>query len=250
MSASASSSQRIAVITGGTRGIGRAIALRFARGGVCPVMIHRSDQAAAEEALAEARALHPGAELHRADVSAAGDVERTFAEILERHSRIDVLVNNAFRGGRAPQKIHQLDPAAWREDLETNLTGPFLCSRAVLPAMIAAGHGRIVFIGSLAARGERGRGAYVVAKNGVIGLSRAIAAEYARDGITSNVVSPGYIEAGAFLRLDPGIRDAAVKRVPMGRAGTAEEVAEAVWYLASISAAYVTGQVLAVDGGA
>lgn len=244
-----SSTGRIALITGGTRGIGRAIALRFARGGATPVMTYRSDEAAAAEALGLARAIDPRAEVIRADVGAADQVSQLVQSVNATFGRIDVLVNNAFRSRPVPQKLHQTDPEAWSEDLAVNLTGPFLMTRAVLPAMIAQKQGRIVFIGSLAARGERGRAAYVVCKNGLIGMARAVAQEYAREGITANVVSPGYIAAGAFLRIDPAIQQAAIARVPAGRAGTAEEVAEAVWYVSSPEAGYITGQVLALDGG-
>ena len=140
--------------------------------------------------------------------------------------------------------------ADWTEDLTTNLTGPLILTRAVLPHMVSRNYGRIVFIGSLAMRGERGRVAYVTAKNGLVGLAKACAQEYARQGITANVVAPGYIEAGAFLRLPPPVREAAIAKVPQGRLGTADEVAELVHYLASPAAGYVTGQVIGIDGGA
>jgi NAD(P)-dependent dehydrogenase (short-subunit alcohol dehydrogenase family) len=115
--------------------------------------------------------------------------------------------------------------------------------------MVARRAGRVVFIGSLAMHGERGRAAYVTAKAGLAGLSRAVALEYARSGITSNVVAPGYLDAGAFLGLPPDVREAAEKRVPVGRLGRADEVAELVHYLTRPEAAYVTGQVLGIDGG-
>jgi NAD(P)-dependent dehydrogenase (short-subunit alcohol dehydrogenase family) len=116
--------------------------------------------------------------------------------------------------------------------------------------MRSRGRGRVVLIGSLAERGERGRAAYTVAKSGLVGLARVLAQEYARDGITANVVSPGFIDAGAFLNLSAEIREACARQVPAGRLGRAEEIAAAVAYLVGPDAAYTTGQVLAVNGGA
>jgi len=233
------------LITGGTRGLGLALAERFARGGLAPVCVYRSDHAAAEQALARLQALHPAARVLPADLSRPDEATR----VVDLVGAPRVLVNNAFRGGRPARKLHELDPAEWAEDLAHNLSGPFHMTRAVLPGMLASGVGRVLFIGSLAMHGERGRAAYVVAKNGVVGLSRAVALEYARDGITSNVIAPGYLDAGAFLRLPPELRAAAEKRVPVGRLGRAEEVAELAWYLAQPESGYLTGQVLGIDGG-
>jgi len=233
--------QRLAVVTGGTRGLGLAISRRLAREGLSVVMLYRKDEAAAEAALAEV----PGGRAERVDVSDETEVEAFAARL----GPAEVLVHSALRSGRPAAKTHELSPAAWREDLAVNLTGPFLVTRALIPGMLARGFGRVVFIGSLAMRGERGRVAYTVAKNGLVGLARTIAHEYARSGITANVVSPGFIEAGAFLRLDDKIREAAAAQVPMKRLGDPEEVAAAVWYLCGPGSGYTTGQVLEVDGG-
>jgi len=239
----------VAVVTGGTRGLGRAISVRLAEAGFTVRMLYRADEAAANEALEAVRAHSDGSSIHAVDVSDADAVERFAAETLEAHGAIDARVHSAVRTGRPAKKTHECPVNAWREDLDTNLTGPFMVSRAFLGAMKAQSHGRIVFIGSLAMRGERGRVAYTVAKNGIVGLARTIAAEYARAGITANVVSPGYIEGGAFLNLDEKIRAAAAKRVPRGTLGTPAEVADAVAYFCSPASGYTTGQVLCVDGG-
>lgn len=235
----------IALVTGGTRGIGRAIGARLAAAGFVPWLVYREDDVGA----AEARALIPTAEVVRADLADPAAVDRLVSELVRKCGRIDAVVHNAFKGGRPARKIHEVSIADWTEDLATNLTGPFLLTRAVLPHMVARKYGRVVFIGSLAMRGERGRAAYVTAKNGVVGLAKACAQEYARQGITANVVAPGYIDAGAFLRLPENVREAAKQKVPQGRLGTAEEVAELVGFLASPGSGYVTGQVIGIDGG-
>ena len=240
----------VAVVTGGTRGIGRAISLRLAREGVTVVMVYRNDDQAAQAALSDVAKLQPDAQIEKVDVSDAQAVDDLAARVHARHGGAEILVHAALRSGRPARKTHEVPVQAWREDLETNLTSAFLVSRAFLPAMIDGGHGRVVLIGSLAMRGERGRVAYSVAKNGLVGLARTMAQEYARNGITANVVSPGFIDAGAFLKLDDAIKDVARKRVPSRALGTAEQVADAVWYLVGPQAGYTTGQVLEVDGGA
>ena len=242
--------ERIAIITGGTRGIGRAISLDLARRGLVPVMVYRADREAAESALDEVRPHSEKARVEQTDVADPAQVADLVDRVTADLGGVDVLVHSAFRSGRPPKKTHEVPVDAWVEDIAANLTGPFLVARACLPSMLDRGAGRIVFIGSLAMRGERGRPAYVVAKNGIVGLAKAIAQEYAKDDITANIVSPGYIEAGAMLRLDETIRNRALKRVPARRFGQAEEIAEAVWYFCGPGGGYANGQVLSVDGAA
>lgn len=241
---------RAAIISGGTRGLGLAIAERLADAGFTPVMLYHQDHDAARIALERLRPKRPKAMAISCDVAEPAAVAEMMATVSAELAAIPVLVNNAFRSTGAPKKVHELDPEAWFSGITTNLSGAFVLTRAVLPSMLAERHGRIIFVGSLAARGEPGRAIYAAAKNGLIGLMKTIAKEYAQDGITSNMVSPGFMDAGAFLRLDQEVRDRAAKSVPMKRLGRAEEVAEAVAYFASPAAAYTTGQILGVDGGA
>ncbi len=241
---------RVALITGGTRGLGRSIAEALARAGHVPALIYREDSAHADAALQALAPLAPSARAYRADVSSPEDVEALVARVEAELGPPAVLVHAAFRSGRAAQKTHELDVTAWKEDLATNLDGAFLMARACLPAMIAARFGRLVLVGSLAARGEPGRVAYATAKAALAGLVRTLAQEYAADGITANVVSPGFLETGAFLRLDPQIQERALRRVPSRRAGRADEVAALIAHLASDEGGYLTGQVIEVDGGA
>jgi NAD(P)-dependent dehydrogenase (short-subunit alcohol dehydrogenase family) len=241
---------RIALITGGTRGLGLAIGHGLATAGRLPILVYLRDRASAEAAHASLLPLHPGVRILQLDVGDELAVGAAIAKIKEEIGPIEILINSAFRSGRSPKKVHELEPSAWREDLATNLDGPFLVTRAVLPHMVERNFGRIVFIGSFAARGEMGRVAYSTAKAALAGLSGTIAQEYARHGITSNVVSPGFIDAGAFNRLAPEIKERAVKRVPAQRAGTAEEIAGLVTHLAADASGYLTGQVIGVDGGA
>lgn len=240
----------VAIVSGGTRGLGLAISQRLARAGHTPAMLYRADEAAAAEALAQVQAVAPGALTVRADIAEPDSVARAVAEVEARLGAASVLVNNAFASTGAPRKVHELDPETWARGLDTNLSGAFLLTRAALPSMLAAGFGRVVFVGSLAARGEPGRSIYATAKSGLVGLMRTVAKEYAQHGVTANMVSPGFMDAGAFLRLEPEVRERAAKSVPMRRLGRAEEVAEAVAYFASREAGYTTGQVLGVDGGA
>ena len=242
-------SDRIAIVTGGTRGLGFAISQALATEGLHVFMVYRRNTGAAEEALSQITKSGGQASIHQVDVGEPAQVAAFVSQTVSQHGGIDVLVHSAFRSGRPAAKTHELDIEAWQEDLATNLTGAFIVSRACLSSMLERKSGRIIFIGSLAARGERGRVAYTVAKNGVVGLAKTIAQEYARDGITANVVSPGYIDAGAFVSLDEKVKTAAAKQVPQRRLGTASEVAKAVVYFASEDSAYTTGQVLNVNGG-
>ncbi len=242
--------QRVAIISGGTRGLGLAISDRLARAELTPAMLYHQDHAAAEAALERIRVHAPSAMALPCDLADPDSVSEVVGEISQALGAAEVLVNNAFQSTGVPKKVHELEPALWNEGLAVNLGGAFLLTRCVLPSMLAAEYGRLVFVGSLAARGEPGRSVYSVAKNGLVGLMKTLAKEYAQHGITSNMVSPGFMDAGAFLRLDEQIRERAAKSVPMKRLGTAEEVAEAVAYFAGRDSGYTTGQILGVDGGA
>lgn len=241
--------KHVALVTGGTRGLGRAIAVALARIGYTPAVMYRSDESSAETAVALLQSIDGKSTAIAGDVSNAEDVARVVNTVETVVGPIGVLVNNAFRSGRPAKKTHELDVEAWREDVDVNLTGQFLMSRACLAPMLDRGFGRIVFVGSLAERGEPGRVAYSTVKSALSGLAKTIAAEYAKHDITANVVSPGFIDTGAFQRLPEEIRERALKMVPSRRAGEAEEVAELVAYLAGPHGGFVTGQVLAVNGG-
>ncbi len=241
---------RVALITGGTRGIGLAIAQTLAGSGHTIGLLYQRDQAAADEACAQLRAHGAQAWAGAADIADESAVREAVHALSKAHGPPTVLINNAFRGGRTPLKTHEVPAEQWAEDLRTNLNGPFHVTQACLPFMQEAGFGRVVFIGSLASRGEPGRVAYATAKAALSGLSGTVAREYARHGITSNVVNPGFIDAGAFERLPEPIRERALKSVPSRRAGTKHEVAGLVQHLVSEQAGYITGQVIGVDGGA
>lgn len=213
-------------------------------------MVFRENLEAAEEALALVAALAPGAKIVRGDIARPTEVQALLSEVHRDTGPVTVLINNAYRGGRAPKKTHEVAPEDWMEDLATNLTGHFLMTRACLPSMLEENFGRIVFVGSLAMRGEPGRVAYSCTKGGLMSLSATIAGEYAKHGITSNVVNPGFIATGVFNQLSQQIQERALRSVPSRRAGAPSEVAAAVAYLVSDEAAYTTGQVMGVDGGA
>jgi 3-oxoacyl-[acyl-carrier protein] reductase len=213
-------------------------------------MLFRNDETAAKDALEAVRTLDAEARISQADLADPKQVEGAVKRVISDFGRLDVLINNAFSSTGVAAKVHELELDAWEQGLRANLTGPFLVTQSCLKPMVEQAHGRIVFIGSLAIRGEPGRAIYVAAKNGQVGLMRTVAKEYARHDITANMVNPGYIDAGGFLQLDQAVRDRAAKSVRAKRLGTAEEVAEAVSYFASVEAGYTTGQVLGVDGAA
>jgi len=242
-------SNKVAIVTGSARGIGRAIALKLAEVGADIVV---NDIPAAAEALestaAEIRALNRKALAVTADVSSAPDVARLIETAAATMGRIDILVNNA--GVTRDQLVIRMTDEDWDTVLNIDLKSAFLCIRAVLRYMMKQRWGRIVSIASVVGIvGNAGQANYASAKAGVIGLTKSIAKEVGSRGITANAIAPGFIETRMTEQLDEKQRQALVQLIPLGSIGTPRDVAEAVAFLASEEAKYITGQVLGIDGG-
>lgn len=239
---------KIAVVTGGSRGIGRAICRRLAAQGATVIVNYVSNPAAAEETAAGISAEGGLAELSRFNVAEAGEVEAAFREILEKHGRVDILVNNA--GVTRDGLLIKMKDEQWDAVLATNLKGVFLCTRAVTRAMMKQRWGRIISITSVIGfAGNAGQANYAAAKAGIIGFTKSAAKELASRNITVNGVAPGYIVTDMTRDLSEEITSTIKGEIPMGVLGEAEDIAGAVAYLASDDARYVTGQCIHVNGG-
>jgi 3-oxoacyl-[acyl-carrier protein] reductase len=242
-------SNKVAIVTGSARGIGKAIALKLAEVGADVVV---NDIAAAADALEgtakEIRALNRKALAVTADVSSSADVARLIEAAATTMGRIDILVNNA--GVTRDSLLMRMSDEDWDTVLNIDLKSAFLCTRAVLRLMMKQRWGRIVSIASVVGiMGNAGQANYASAKAGIIGLTRSIAKEVGSRGITANAIAPGFIETRMTEQLDEKQRQALVQRIPLGSIGTPRDVAEAVAFLASEEAKYITGQVLGIDGG-
>lgn len=240
--------EQTVVVTGGSRGIGRAICVALAGPGRRIYFNYRSDSAAAGETVAAVEAAGGSAVAVGADVSDEAAVAGLFERVADEGKGLFALVNNA--GITRDGLILRMKRRDWDAVMETNLTGAFFCIRAAAKMMIRARAGRIVNITSVVgSSGNPGQANYVSAKAGLIGLTKAVARELAPRGITVNAVAPGYVETDMTRDLGEKARDAMLAGIPLGRAGTAEEVAAAVAFLVSDGAAYITGQVIGVNGG-
>jgi 3-oxoacyl-[acyl-carrier protein] reductase len=239
---------RVAIVTGGGRGIGRAVAVRLAKEGANVAITYRSNDAAAEEAAEEVRAAGAQCEIFQGDVATPEDVAALFEGVGEALGRVEILVNNA--GLTRDNLMMRMKESEFDEVLRTNLKGTYLCTRAALRPMIRARWGRIVNISSVVGLvGNAGQANYAASKAGIIGFTKSVAREVAQRGITANVVAPGYVETELTQSLTDDIKDQIKSQVPAGRFAEAEEVAGVVAFLAGEDAGYVTGQTLAVDGG-
>ncbi len=237
---------QVALVTGASRGIGAAIARELAAAGATVVVNYASSPEAAQSVVAGIEASGGKAWAHQANVAEEDQVEAMVKAVLEREGRLDVLVNNA--GITRDGLLMRMKTADWQSVINLNLTGVFLCTRAVSRAMLKARSGRIINITSVVGlMGNAGQANYSAAKAGVIGLTRSNAAEFAARGVTVNAVAPGFIESDMTAELE---KEPILRAIPLGRMGTSTEVAGAVRFLAADpAAAYMTGQVLQVDGG-
>ena len=238
---------QIAVVTGAGRGIGRAIALKFAAEGADVVCVSRT-QENSEKVAAEVRALGRRAWAHAVDVSDSAAVAEAAGKILAVAGRVDILVNNA--GVTRDGLLMRMSDADWDTVLDTNLKGAFLFTKAFTRTFLKQRSGRIINVASIIGLiGNAGQANYAASKAGLIGFTQSVARELASRGITANALAPGFIETDMTAALSAEMKAELLKKIPLNTLGQAEDIAHAALFLASPAARYITGQVLAVDGG-
>jgi 3-oxoacyl-[acyl-carrier protein] reductase len=237
----------VALVTGASQGIGRACALVLAQSGAAVACAARNEEKLAQ-VVAEITAAGGKAAAFKMDVANEDEVKSATKAAIAQFGKIDILVNNA--GITKDTLVMRMKRADWDSVIDTNLTGPYLCIQQVIGSMLKQRWGRIINISSIFGQmGQVGQANYAASKAGLIGLTMAMAREVASRNITVNAVAPGWIETAMTQDLNPEMREAVIKMVPLGRPGTDSEVANAVRFLASDDASYITGQVLGVNGG-
>ena len=240
--------ESVALVTGGSRGIGRAICLELARQGAAVAVNYAGNEQAAQETVEACRALGVQAEAFQADVSDPAACESLIAQVKERFGRLDILVNNA--GVTRDGLLMTAKPEDFDKVLDTNLKGAYFCMKAAAKVMMRQRYGRIVNLSSVVGlRGNPGQTGYAASKAGVLGLTKAAAKELASRNITVNAVAPGFIETDMTAVLPEKAKTAMLATIPMAAPGQSEDVARAAAFFARPESAYITGQVLCVDGG-
>jgi len=239
---------KVSLVSGSSRGIGRAIAIMLAEAGSDVVVNYLNNEAAAKEVVERLRSMGVRSEAYRADVSKIAECDRMVAQALNDFGHVHVLVNNA--GITRDRSFLKMTREQWKEVLLVNLDGPFNLTGALLPGMVEARWGRIINISSIVAQmGNFGQANYAVAKGGLIAFTKTLAREVASKGVTVNAVAPGFIETDMTAEVPEKVLDVVRELTPIGRLGTPEEVALAVRFLAAPRASFITGQVINVNGG-
>ena len=238
----------VALVTGASGGIGRAIAARLAQAGAKVGVHYLTGEEAAASLVKEIGDAGGDSASFSGDVCQVEQVESMVKAVNERWGKIDILVNNA--GITRDALLLRMSPQAWDDVLDVNLRGVYVCTKCVLPHMVRGRYGRVVNMSSVVGlSGNPGQANYAASKAGIIGFTKAVAREVASRNITINAVAPGYITTAMVNQLSNEVRDQVLARIPMGRFGTPEDVAEVVAFLCSSESAYVTGQVIGIDGG-
>jgi 3-oxoacyl-[acyl-carrier protein] reductase len=239
---------QVALVTGGSRGIGRGIALALSQAGAYVVINYRGNQQAAESTLDELNGRGGRGELCQFDVSVETQVDAAVKKIVDRQGKVDILVNNA--GIAVDSLLIRMKSEDWDQVIGTNLRGTVLCTKSVCRVMIRHRYGRIVNLSSVVGQtGNGGQSVYAATKAGILGFTKSIARELAARGITVNAVAPGFIETEMTASLAAQHQEEFLRSIPLGRFGKSEEVAQLVVFLVGSGAAYITGQVIGVNGG-
>lgn len=242
-------SERVVVVTGGSKGIGRSVALKFADEKATVLILHFDpDETYSNETLKQLKEKGINAESYKVDVSLKSDVDNLFNEILSRYNKVDVLINNA--GITKDGLLMRMSEKDWDIVLNVNLKSVFNCTQSIIRSMIKNRSGRIVNIASIAGQiGNSGQANYSASKAGIMGFTKTVAREVASRGITVNAVAPGFIETEMTEVLPEKVVESYKQQIPLGRLGSTSDVAETVYWLCSEAASYITGQVIHVNGG-